>query len=296
MEQPPKKTERVERLNEMPEEWQALRAKILNNFESKNDGLDIERVKEFMKERGLPVLDFIFYEDKDIPRLQKLLSFTHTIDPELEGEYVPNLNLILMKRGKDVDETGRSFYDEGNLVHELSHGVNECASYVKKEKDPVIRKQRTGFAFTHQGYGWFLEEGFADMMKGEYNKSFCPIRYREKILEKFKVPLNASLDTMLTLHGYQSSIKYFILQKSGNLGTSPSSAASTGIEMLCEKIPELRQTLIEARSDIEKLREIPKLINSIEPGLYMKIQQCDYSEEEFARVQNIIKEAIENSK
>lgn len=71
--------------------------------------------------------------------------------------------------------------------------------------------------------------------------------------------------------------------------------AATGLEMLCEKIPTLRQTLIEARSDVEKLREIPKLINAIKPGLYMEIQKCDYSHEEFLRVQNTIKEALENS-
>ncbi len=76
----------------------------------------------------------------------------------------------------------------------------------------------------------------------------------------------------------------------------PSSIAAVGLEMLCEKEPKLRQVLIEARNDLEKLREIPKLINAIQPSLYMEIQKCAYEAEDFARVQNIIKEAIDNSK
>ena len=47
-----------------------------------------------------------------------------------------------------------------------------------------------------------------------------------------------------------------------------------------------------ARNDIEKLREIPKLINEIKPGLYLEIQKCDYTIEDFARVQNIIRQAV----
>ena len=66
--------------------------------------------------------------------------------------------------------------------------------------------------------------------------------------------------------------------------------------MLCEKQPKLRELLFEERNNSEKLQEISSLIDKIKPGLYTEIQKCPRTREDFARVQKIIKEAIENSK
>jgi hypothetical protein len=80
MEQPSKKTEKVEHLAEIPEDWRLLRANILETFgEGKTDGLNIERVKDFIKERNLPATDFVIVEDSDISQLQEMFGARYKV-------------------------------------------------------------------------------------------------------------------------------------------------------------------------------------------------------------------------
>jgi hypothetical protein len=188
----------------------------------------------------------------------------------------------------------------------MSHSANKYDTYIKKGE--VATRPRSGFIVLdtqfreptgekkekQSPWGYFLEEGFADLQRGDYLEQNISTKIKEErnslsvITDEYKTPSGVV---------YRESKKYLAFMKDGKTIGAPFTAiAATGVEMLCEKIPNLKQVLIEARSDIEKLREIPRLINAIKPGLYLEIQKCGYSQEEFARVQNIIKEAIKNSK
>jgi hypothetical protein len=310
MEKAPQKTERVEHLKEMPKDWRILREKILNNFESKTDGLDIERVKDFMKERNLPIKDFILFDMEDVPKLQEIFGENDIrVITGVSGIYLSMLDMIFMRRDREMERVNGSVYGEGNLVHEMNHAANVYNTYSKKGE--VVTRPRSGFVVlnTHfrayngkkvekkekqSPWGYFLEEGFADLQRGDYIEKNISAVIKEK-----RNRLSAMANEYETQSGsvYQESKKYLAFMKDGEtIGAPFTSIAATGIEMLCEKIPNLGQVLIEARSDIEKLREIPRLINAIKPGLYLEIQKCGYSQDEFIRVQNIIKEAIQNSK
>ncbi len=299
MEQPPpKKTERVERLAEMPEVCRVLREKILENFESKTDGLDIERASEFMWSQNLPVSEFVFFDEEDALKLQELFGNTYTVAHVPGGTYLMELDLILIRRERDLEKFNDSTFEEGKLIHEMVHAGNSYDEYVEGEKYPL--RPRSGFVLVETRketpWGWFLEEGFADMMRGEYVGKNRKVQIPEKELEeKEKKSLYEGVSSKYV---FMLPEKENALIKDGSvhIGFIQSSIAAVGLEMLCEKEPKLRQVLIESRSDIEKLREIPKLINAIKPGLYMEIQKCAYQAKEFARVQKIIKEAIENSK
>jgi hypothetical protein len=305
MEQPPKKIQKVERLPEMPKDWQILREK-LKKIESKTDGLDIERVKDFMKERGLPIKDFILYDEEDIPKFQEIFGEDGTrIIAAVSGIYLSMLDIILVRRDRAMELVNGTVYEEGKLVHEMNHSANRHNAYIKKGE--VVTRPRSGFVVlnTHfrestgekkekqSPWGYFLEEGFVDLQRGDYEEQYIPAHIKEK-----RDSLTTTTNEYKTLSGvvYRESKKYLAIMKDDKTIGSPfTSIAATGIEMLCEKIPNFKQVLVEARSDIEKLREIPRLINAIKPGLYTEIQKCDLSEEDFARVQNIIKEAIQSS-
>jgi hypothetical protein len=302
--------EKVERLNEMPKDRQALREKILNNFESKTDGLDIERVCEFMFARNLPVTDFIFFEEEDIPRLQQLFgraAYMRDFIPNDEGSFSEGisfygLDLILILRQRQKEEENGPVYTEGILIHELAHGSGEYQLFVNMPDfgncqprsgfNLPYNKEREGFS-----YGTFLEEGFAEMLHGDYMEKNVSPKVKAKIFKKLK---NLGYDTRLESVSLSSpdmdcGIKYINLYDD-EVHYGGTSIAATGLDMLCEKQPKLKEVLFEARSDIEKLREVPKLINKIKPGLYMEIQKhALYTKEDFIRVQNIIKEAIQNS-
>ncbi|MFA5830519.1 MAG: hypothetical protein WC878_01685 [Candidatus Paceibacterota bacterium] len=301
MEQPPEKNKRVERLNEMPEKWRLLRAEILENFEGKTDGLNIERVKDFMKERNIPIEDFIVFYDEDIPEINKILGGVYDIgemvEHEASGVYVSELRTVFVRRNHNREDV----FEEGTIVHELSHALNGYPQYLSRKK--TLTNPRSGFLLKiNKNFGWgdFLEEGFAELLTGEYLSQYVPEEIearRETILMKSGIHINDNDIAVLPANGSKSEVftKYIRIDKNNDLGVSKSAIAATSLEMLFKKEPKLRQTLIEARGNIEKLREIPKLINNIQPGLYVKIQKCEPTDSDFMRVQNIIKEAIQNS-
>jgi hypothetical protein len=246
-------------------------------------------------------VEYVLYDENDISRLNEMLDGLDELDPTTIAEYKPTFNLVFLKRDRKRCFLNGEVYDEGNLVHELGHGSARHAHYAEKIKTGQKKITRTGFALRNvklkkekTAWGEFLEEGFVEMLSGEYVNRNKSEDVREKIKEKMKSIVRKD-------DGWQYDMdeKYVSIDdvESGNLRVvyAEPAVAATGLEMLCEKIPILRQTLIEARSDVEKLREIPKLLNAIKPGLYMEIQKCDYSHEEFLRVQGIIKEALKNS-
>jgi hypothetical protein len=301
MEQPPKKAEHWKITGEMPEVFLEVRTKILEKFENKTDGLNIERVKKFMKENSLPILEYVLYDTEDLSRLDEMLEGLDELEPTTIAEYKSTFNLIFLKRNRKYEELNESIYDEGNLIHELGHGSTQHMHYAQKAKTDQLKVTRTGFALRNvklkkekTPWGEFLEEAFAEMLSGEYTERNRSETTQKKIKEKMESLIREDDDWQYDMA--EKYVSIYDINERGNLtvGYSIPAVAATGLEMLCEKIPTLRQTLIEARSDVEKLREIPKLINAIKPGLYMEIQKCDYSHEEFLRVQNIIKEAIQN--
>lgn len=305
--------EKIEHLAEMPEKWQALREEVLEKIENKIDGLDIERVCEFLWSQNLPVSEFRFFDEEDIPKLQKIFGKILDVRNDLAGghagTYLSGLDLILIPRDRVLGSVNGSVFEEGLLIHEQAHAANLYEQYAKT--NTMQYRPRQGFDLNNVHFrkyneageletskeripwGNFLEEGFADMKRGDYIKQNISATMREKVHQR-----NKGTDWK-TFSGstYEVSDKYVFLLSSGEaLGCASSAIAATGLEMLFKKQPKLMNVMFEARSDIKQLREIPKLINAIKPGLYFEIQKCGTSQDEFIRVQNIIKEAIENSK
>jgi len=304
MEQPPQKIEKVERLKEMPKSWLALRERILDNFESKTDGLDIESVAEFMWSQGLPVTDSIFFYEEDIPQLNKTLEGFFSVEeyPSVvhRGMYLQELDLIFIERSRELENLNGPVVSEGAFVHELAHAGNGYEEYAKRKAG--IMRSRGGFGVLRSDqedfpWGWFLEEGFAEMIRGEYmekNRQPKELKKLCEVMKEYGISVRSGMTAGFS-PDYEIAVKYAYLDSTGDIGHAEGSIAAMSLEMLCEKEPKLRQTLIEARSDVLKLKEIPKLINAIKPGLYVKIQKCDSTFEDFLRVKNIIKEVIQNN-
>ncbi len=295
------KIKKVKRIIEMPSFCKEARENILKNFESKTDGLDIERVSEFLWSLDLPVSEFVFFNDEDLPELDNLckdlFDLKNSFANGVQGSYLSELDIIFVRKGAVEEKNIDSVSLEGVLVHEQAHASNTYEDY--SEIENAVWRPRCGFVLPCTKFPWgsFLEEGFADLLRGEYSSQNISDREKEKNILKEKEIENSPHIP------YRISRKYFYNDEESRSAGNPdgivwsgSSIAATGLEMLCEKEPKLRQTLIESRSDIEKLREIPRLINAIKPGLYLEIQKCAYSEDEFARVQQIIIDAVQNSK
>ena len=296
--------EKVEVFNGMPEPWRELRERVLL-LENKTDGLNIERVKDFFAERNLPMKDFLVFDEEDLPRIKEILGASgllrNIFDKDERATYLAEIDLVLVRRNRN-DKNSDPVFTEGSLVHELAHASGQYVQYAMNDKGSVWRP-RVGFALTRQkktpipAWGWLLEEGFADLVRGEYEEKNLNSEIKKDLMVRRKkpdFPLEKEIVFAMTASGRHFGVfgKYLYPLGEADTGFTSSAIAATSLELLCQKHPDLRETLIAARTDIEKLREIPKLINEIKPGLYTEIQKCAYTVEDFARVQNIIREAV----
>jgi len=322
MEQLPQKINKAEHLAEMPAFFEHVRENVLNNFESRTEGLDIERINGFMRERGLNSGDIIFFYDEDLPKLKELFVFSDIgiFSESYPGKYFTELDIVLVRRDRESEKLNGSAISEGNAVHEMAHSANSFKEYTAVQQDVTrlrhgfttkkISQKSDGSPFLVKAEGqdpcaaWrgvFLEEAFAEMCRGEYLDAYILPETQEEIAELADMRMLTLRDKNEISFGREKGkicrigLKYASLTQGDSISINIPSIGATALEKLCKKVPELRQCLMKARTDIESLREIPKLIEKVKPGLYGEIQKCGYSQDEFIRVQNIIKEAIQSS-
>ncbi|MCK9352087.1 MAG: hypothetical protein WCT49_04170 [Candidatus Paceibacterota bacterium] len=289
MEQQPEKIKKVERLNEMPEEWQNLRARILEYFENKTDGLDIERVNEFVTSEGLSSTDILFIDFEDIRRLSEILrpyGLADQFSRSTSGVRIPELNLAIVARNPDKEQLNGQIYTEGVAVHESAHGSHK-GSFVEYGCETYV--PRLGFALQRSlddrsvpYSGIFLEEGFAEIMKGEYLEKYMSGKEKDRLLEVLGLPEKTPLSREVTVSFQSKSgevvetvmpIKYLYIKSENGVDCSASAPAASALEIAWKKYPELRTAMIESRGDESKLKEIPKIFERISPGLYSKLQK-----------------------
>lgn len=288
--------EHREVMDKMPDAWAELRAKILETIPNRTEGLDTERVNSFMSSLGLSANEYRVLYDEDIPRLRELLqpsgmdglaSFTGL----KSGVFLQHINLAFIKRQSEVEQVNGLVYTEGMIIHELAHQSGYMPLHVKTERG--FNTPRVGFGTLRTGA--FLEEGFADLLRGKYlTQATMPDNVKQQILAKFRLAEDTPLDKEVRLTKeikgeyfrffYRVPIRHLFLSSSGETQTVASGIAAGGLELLCQKDPGLFDALLAARGgDIERLREIPKRINAISPGLYPVLQNLQYSEDDFIR-------------
>jgi hypothetical protein len=313
MEQQPEKIKRVERLNETPKEWRFFRERILDQFENKTDGLDIERVNEFIASQGLSSTDILFIDFKDVPRLSKILrpyGLADAFRQSTKGVRIPELNLAIVARNPVREQLNGRIYTEGVAVHESTHGSHKgsfvkygCETYVPR-LGFMLQKSHDDRAVPYSGT--FLEEGFAEIMKGEYLEKHMSEKEKDRLLEVLGLPEKTPLSREVTVSFQSKSgeitetvmpIKYLYIESENSVVCSASSPAASALEIAWKKYPELRSAMMESRGDESKLKEIPKIFEKISPGLYSKLQKIFEADSyHFSLGSNIIVKKINDSK
>lgn len=303
-----KNLEHINIRDEMPEELQVAREKLIQLLEDGSEGLNTGRVNEFMNDLGLEPRKFLFVKnDKHKQANDTLKSFGLPplfFEPDTAGQYLPHLDIALIKRVSDGGPE-ESLTTESLAVHELAHAsdgykeatIKEVHGWLGKKKN-TITIPRTGFVVNstednENGLsGSFFEEGFADLLRGKYIKNFA--NQEEYLSEAKFVSGDDAIDTRGGLdqnvhYGVGKKLfipaKYLILFYDGSiqLKFGPSAIAAFGLETLCEANPELFQVLIRARTDIDALRQLPREINKISPDLYSQLRRLEYSSKDFLK-------------
>lgn len=258
-------------------------------------------------------------------------GFVGDIPNNWGGLYDNNLNLIFVFRDEpDQDEVSQTMRSESTLVHELVHGSSKYKEFHGLEVQPI--NQRTGFAIKRSSVkvlegsndgndvlrmhvnvedlgGSFLEEGIAEMLAIEYSEANLPDS--EKVRRLNALDLDENIETgsdqyrgkLATINLLDSDsgakyklslpIKYSFFTKGEFSYCNPFRFFQAyALELLCDRLPELRQSLLDSRHDVNALRKVIKLLNSLDSNLYVDLRNLSEdiggSAEGFVRVAKII--------
>lgn len=284
----PNRTRKISQ--EMPLQWRMVKDSLISEFpQTSIEGLNTGRVEDFIRQAGLEVKPYIIFDRNELPRVKKIVGETRLLrshfDTGGEGLYSPEMDLVLIARNRDAEKMSGAIYTEGILVHELAHASSGYQEYVIDDKG--VYAPRAGFALAQDegGRGTFLEEGWADMHRGEYVGLHASTNERTMLENALAYGRLHPNDTapLITRSGETMPlpIKYFYIMPDRTVVTKTSAYAGYGLELLCKQNPTLRPLLIEGRKSVEGLQNMAKTLDSISPGLYSRLQKGDYERDSF---------------
>lgn len=252
----------IENTKSPEEEFKEL---LLQKFplEKYGAGMDLDRVQNFVGGAGFKPTDFVILDEENRYALFDLMGIPRpTADPEShkQGQFCTNLNLAMIVRDPIYDQIeGGKVFQEGVLVHELGHGSgSRFMENITTSSGPSIHLARVGS---------FIEEGYADMERVKYIEQNITPELRTKMTEESN---KESLDSMVGLVYYDDDdkekrfrvpLKYMIpapsIARDEDKNAAPNlmltlgtpGIAAYGMDLLCTKIPNLREWLTEARKN-----------------------------------------------
>lgn len=278
-------------VSEMPHSIELVRDQLTHEFpKEKIAGLNLSRVEEFVKKQGMEINNYIILEQSDIPRIRKIVGDSDWGSSLQEGSqacYVPKLDLAFYLRNQEREKKNGTVFEEGIIVHELTHASSKRFGYIASDNWGFVAI-RSGFCLMsgRVEWGWFLEEGWADMNRANYVLENATLQEKTKVLTLIDKK-EGNYDDMFTVEisggqRFSLPIKYVGLDFLGEASLVHSVLAGYGVELLCNSNPKLKNTYLEARRSVDGLRKFAREIEDITPGLYTKLQKGDSSAESFA--------------
>jgi hypothetical protein len=203
------------------------------------------------------------------------------------GMFSSGLHLAFCQRPSKLDNLSI----EGFLVHELAHGTSAYDIYSEfQERHDYLSGHQPRMGFHYVSYGGFLEEGFADYLRGMYLEANIPKRASTTLLKRAGnrgLGLNSTRPLIDNSSKYQHPlpVKYlFSIYRHGRFAgitTSEACRAGFGVELLCKKDPGLFAAMIRARNNLSGIREVARRIDGISRGLYVGLERIPYSQSGF---------------
>jgi hypothetical protein len=281
---------------EMPPDYARMRNDLIEAFPKENiQNMDILSVEKFLTSRGMEIKPYLVLEEDDISKVREIIGsadFFHGMleGGEFAGSYIPELDMaFVFRRGKVKEAISSSgdIFSEGLLVHELGHASSEYREYVTTEgKSAAV--PRIGFCLTEHQFGdsvpmrgLLLEEGWADMLYGDYIAD-TPKEKKHLLTEA----LGDDMERLITfplpgIGKVEMPLKYVYLDEDNSPSVRITSLAAYALELLCQKNPNIKPLLSEGRHSVDALRKLAQEINKIEPGLYEYLQVGNYTLDSF---------------
>lgn len=289
----------MEVTTEIPYSFERVRDQLLYEFSGKNtEGLNLARAEVFITDQGLTLKQYILVKKDDLGKVFQINESSNLIKSGFGtksqmGVYIPEIDLVVVYRDDEMEEINGKIFSEGLLVHELSHASSGYQTLITD--DLSANSARVGFCLPQVSdkWGWYLEEGWAEMQRADYVSEFSTQLERQTLTDALSfgnisherlIPIKSTSGVYLPI-----PVKYLYLQNRESPTTFSGSLAGYSLELLCTKIPKLRETLLKARNSIVDLRNLARLLDSFSPKLYKRLQSAPLSESySFPELENTI--------
>ncbi|MBL8030268.1 MAG: hypothetical protein JNN11_03400 [Candidatus Doudnabacteria bacterium] len=308
------KPEHKARLETQIEKWKHFRNLVLEAVPSREKGVNLKRANNFLNKMRVPVKDHIFTDRMGLETFTDL-SKKHNVYKHLEnkswlGGYFAELDLVIVNRSLCYEYYNGPEVSEGIYVHEQAHALTSYKNCIISKEG--LEVARVGFAVGQETseLGMFLEEGWADMLRGKYMEKYMTGKMKTMLYDtpdraqKNTVPkvtkkytkIQGVIPSPSPIKTYELPTKYFYLVNSrGLIDHTTSALPGYSLELLCKKAPDLFETLHKARTDVSALRQVPQILDDLSPKLYLRLRALGYNMEDFLTGLNIILNEVENS-
>ncbi len=261
------------------------------------EGVDHKRVMDYIENLGLRAVDLIVVDQSGEERIQQILgNYPETkvgSCREFSGIYIGPADIVVVNRSRAMEEDGEFSFTEGLAVHELAHASGGF-------KNKVLTGQvRYGFKRNSEGAdlrGGFLEEAFADLIRGKYMSEFQKEWIGRKALSMRRD--NLEPDSVIKVgNEIEIPVKYGNFSEERGVKTInflSSSLAGYCLELLCNKNPNLFSALLKARNDFNHLYRVKEILDYLSENLFDELDKLGSGVGDIIKAYKLIKKLNEN--
>lgn len=267
---------------------------LLNEFSAHTEGLDLQRVGNFMASLGLRDMPILDVAEGDGPQLAHTISALFDSAPAnatYRGVWLDGIATGFIIRDTKLEQYNGTSYTDSIRVHEKAHGTATNVRITARLADgiPRLASAQAGFYSyqknetdgTKKEEGVFLEEGFAEWVRGLYiteelglttgfiqpsEGSRVPETERKRVIRHSETGLTADV-----------SMRYFRYFTDGGPGVDFKAYGGEALQRLVAYDPGMRGALLASRSSNEAYRELIGRMDAIEPGLYQRLRGTPFN-------------------
>ena len=272
---------------------------------------EVAFVKERFAQTSSLTCEYVFVRDNQRLRLAEVLAsdpLFYPIETKNSGAfYNKGLDAVFVFRNQEMPLEAESFMTRRKFVHELAHSIKLEDSVVKfkgedfnpydalvkvnKENNIIfvnVTQPRMGLRLVG-GWGAFFEEAKAEYIATAWAKDqLTQGRFSGIFRQIYGPDFDPRLTDQLSLRAnipeigsFSVPLPYLMIDNRGGLNLSVSTYPLMGLEILCERDPEmLPYFFAAANGDLESLREFPKRVDRLlGKGAYGYLQKRSKDEE-----------------
>ncbi len=288
-----------QRAEEVNDFYSRAKQFLIERFPSDTDGLNIQRVNDFLDSLGLRKADMIIIYKEQTPELHRILQKIGF--PELSGQnsmYYGELDLAFVIRDKELEALNGREITESIAVNEGVHGASEHSSLcgiVNDDDTTSVYAQRVGLSSQPvedaRITGLFWEEAFAEFVRALYvtgplGRPTGFLHGQAEVIAVRSLADNSSL---------QFPAKYLYQPSGDRPPIFYASYAGAALDCLIARDPGLLPALFASRKDLRGVEEVARRINAIVPGLYELASDKFNTPKDFDQGLRKVLQAIERS-